>query len=197
MPHNQELLAHDQTSSVASSAGPPDCHSSALLPARRQPTVGQQPAEELGPAILAVLGRIAVALEQLSRLRTGNGLHANDHPGEFTAPVGSTPSDGSPRPTVPTIAVPTEARSQDVHPDRLADLEAGVAEIRQLLKAQAGQTVKQLYTVNEVAERTGFSPWTLRHACNKGRIKAQKGPDGQWRVPHDELVKIQNQGLPK
>ena len=37
----------------------------------------------------------------------------------------------------------------------------------------------------------------LRNACNTGWIKAQKGPGEKWRMSRDELVKIQNEGLPK
>ena len=58
----------------------------------------------------------------------------------------------------------------------------------------AGQAA---YTVSEAAELTKLSEWTVRNACNKGRIKAEKSPDGQWRIPRDVLVKIQNEGLPK
>jgi hypothetical protein len=75
-------------------------------------------------------------------------------------------------------------------------LEAGVAEIRHLLKAQLGQAVKQSYSVVEIAELTGYKPWTIRQACNTGRIKGKKGDDGRWRVPHEELVRLQEEGLP-
>ena len=49
----------------------------------------------------------------------------------------------------------------------------------------------------EAAELAKLSEWTIRNACNKGRIKAQKGPDEKWRISREELVKIQNEGLPK
>ena len=51
-------------------------------------------------------------------------------------------------------------------------------------------------TVDEAAELTGFKQWTIRDGCNKGRIKAEKSPDRRWRISHEELLKIQNEGLP-
>ncbi|MFH1921328.1 MAG: helix-turn-helix domain-containing protein [Planctomycetota bacterium] len=82
-------------------------------------------------------------------------------------------------------------------PDRIANLEAEVSEIKQLIKKQmAGQPVKGQYLVSEAAELTGYEQWTIRQACNKGRIKATKGDDGRWRVPHQELVRLQERGLP-
>ena len=73
-----------------------------------------------------------------------------------------------------------------------------MARIEKGLKAsQAASPDKIAYTVSEAAELTKLSEWTVRNACNKGRIKAEKSPDGQWRIPRDVLVKIQNEGLPK
>ena len=63
--------------------------------------------------------------------------------------------------------------------------------------AQATSPDKRAYTVSEAAELSKLSEWTIRNACNKGRIKAEKVADGQWRIPRDVLVKIQNDGLPK
>jgi predicted site-specific integrase-resolvase len=55
---------------------------------------------------------------------------------------------------------------------------------------------KKFFSVDETAEVTGFKPWTIRQACNKGRIKGRKGDDGRWRVPHDEVLRLQEEGLP-
>jgi excisionase family DNA binding protein len=99
--------------------------------------------------------------------------------------------------TAPPIAQPAPAAA-DLVLERLAAVESALARIEKGMKAsQATSPDRQLYTVSEVAELTKLSEWTVRNACNKGRIKAQKGPNGQWRVARDELVKIQNEGLPK
>jgi hypothetical protein len=92
-------------------------------------------------------------------------------------------------------------RESDVLPeprtDQLAKLESQVAEIRDLLKRQINTGVaREVYSVNEVADRTGYKPWTIRQACNRKRLKATKGDDGRWRIPHEELIRLQEQGLP-
>jgi excisionase family DNA binding protein len=57
---------------------------------------------------------------------------------------------------------------------------------------------RQAYTVAQAAERLGLSEWTVRQACNKGRIHASKARNGrEWRIPHDELVRVEAEGLPR
>jgi hypothetical protein len=53
---------------------------------------------------------------------------------------------------------------------------------------------KQSYTVEEVADRTGLAPWTIRQACNKQLISAEKVNE-KWRITHSELVRVQNNGI--
>jgi len=59
-------------------------------------------------------------------------------------------------------------------------------------------TVKESYTTQEVAERVGRSEWTVRQWANKGKVQAKKvhgrGRQGEWRIPHDELARLQNEG---
>jgi hypothetical protein len=59
--------------------------------------------------------------------------------------------------------------------------------------------VKKAYTTAEAAERlpTLKSEWSVRQACNKGRIQAYKVPgkgDGEWRISHDEIVRVGAEG---
>src|SRR5262245_5100370 len=59
--------------------------------------------------------------------------------------------------------------------------------------------VKETYTVEEAAERLGRRPWTVRQWCNKGQVRGArkvhgKGRTGEWRIPHDEVVRLQNEG---
>jgi hypothetical protein len=83
-------------------------------------------------------------------------------------------------------------------PDRLAGVEAQVGEILEILrKRPCDEPERAAYTVKEVADRTTYKAWTIRNACNTGRIRAEKGGDGNWRIPHEELVNIQNNGLPR
>jgi hypothetical protein len=63
----------------------------------------------------------------------------------------------------------------------------------------ANSTVKETYTTEEVAERLGKSEWTVRQWCNKGQVEGAKkvrgrGRSGEWRIPHGEMVRLQNDG---
>jgi hypothetical protein len=79
----------------------------------------------------------------------------------------------------------------------VAEIKSELAEIKELLTAERGEVVKEAYTVEEVAKKTKYAAFTLRQACNKGRIKdARKGKDGAWRIPHASLLDIINNGLP-
>ena len=56
---------------------------------------------------------------------------------------------------------------------------------------------KARYTVNEASQLTGLSRWTIRDACNHGRVKAQRhgGPTKwEWRIPHEEVARLMNDG---
>ncbi|HEX3147823.1 MAG TPA: helix-turn-helix domain-containing protein [Gemmataceae bacterium] len=58
---------------------------------------------------------------------------------------------------------------------------------------------KETYTTDEAAERLNRSPWTVRDWCNKGQVPGAyrvkgKGRRGEWRIPHDVLVRVQNEG---
>ena len=80
----------------------------------------------------------------------------------------------------------------------LAAIRAEVAEIKTLFSIARGEVIKEAYTVEEVAKRIGLAPYTVRQACNKKRIKtAYKGRDRAWRIPHAELLAIQNDGMPR
>jgi hypothetical protein len=84
--------------------------------------------------------------------------------------------------------------------DRLAPLLTGLMESLERLEDRlAVSVVKECYTTEEVAQRVGRSEWTVRQWCNKGQVKGAKkvrgkGRTGEWRIPHDELVRLQNEG---
>jgi hypothetical protein len=74
------------------------------------------------------------------------------------------------------------------------DLSVLLDRIETLIACVLWPVVKDTYTVEEVADRTRYGRWTLRQACNKGVITAEKVND-QWRIPHAEMVRIENQGI--
>lgn len=62
------------------------------------------------------------------------------------------------------------------------------------------QTVKDFYTVEEFAKIVSRAEYTCREWCRQGRISAKKlphgrGNEGEWRVPHEELLRYQKEGL--
>jgi hypothetical protein len=82
----------------------------------------------------------------------------------------------------------------DLFLERLDRLEARLDEIAGL------RTVKEWYTVPEVARLLDRKKFTVREWCRLGRVHAQKrecgrGPAGEWVIPHAELERIRNEGL--
>jgi hypothetical protein len=62
------------------------------------------------------------------------------------------------------------------------------------------RTLKEYYTPKDVARLLGKKEYTVREWCRLGRINARKlpggrGNEGEWRIPHEELVRYQNEGL--
>lgn len=89
--------------------------------------------------------------------------------------------------------------------NRLERLEAGVAKLLDTLDAVRGLVtakvvVKDWYTTNEVARILGRRPYTVREWCRLGRVNAARAHAGrgeveEWRISHQELQRIQNEGL--
>lgn len=82
--------------------------------------------------------------------------------------------------------------------ERVAELEQVISELRDLLLTQ--KTVKESYDTKEVANILGRKPYTVREWCRLQRINAYKaqcgrGSEEEWRISHDELLRIQNEGL--
>jgi len=61
-------------------------------------------------------------------------------------------------------------------------------------------SMKEYYTTQEAAKILGRRPYTVREWCRLARVHAEKalsgrGIDEEWRISHDELTRIQNEGL--
>lgn len=80
-------------------------------------------------------------------------------------------------------------------------VEDRLEKIEQLLAALVErETVKEWYSVEEVASRLGKASFTVREWCRHGRIAAQKrsykrGKSAEWMISHGELLRVQNHGL--
>ena len=87
----------------------------------------------------------------------------------------------------------------------IAEIRRELASIRQSLDCRAENAVqtmpsKEWYSVRDVAERTRYSAYTIRQACNTGRIPSEhrkKIENDEWRISASGLETIQNEGLPK
>ena len=80
----------------------------------------------------------------------------------------------------------------------VARLTVGMDEIRNLLANRP--RAKEWYSTQETAEILKKRPYTVRNWCRLGRVRAEKieagrGVDGEWRISHEELTRIQNEGL--
>lgn len=69
--------------------------------------------------------------------------------------------------------------------------------LRLLLRERVEQ---RFYSTSDAAKILGKSAFTVREWARKRRIRAQKRPCGrgnskEWMIPHDELERIQSEGL--
>ncbi len=82
--------------------------------------------------------------------------------------------------------------------ERLARSESMVQEVRDILTNQQPQ--KDWYSVAELAALLGKAEFTVREWCRLGRVHANKrqcgrGNSQEWIVSHEELTRLQNEGL--
>jgi hypothetical protein len=67
----------------------------------------------------------------------------------------------------------------------------------QILATLAPKPSKKYLTVEDAATRLDRSTWTLRQLCATGLIPAAKGADGCWRIPAEEVDRLEAAGVPK
>jgi hypothetical protein len=92
-----------------------------------------------------------------------------------------------------------KARLDELHANAAtkASVDELHAKVDTLIEARK---IKDWYTTAELAEILLKRPFTVRQWCNNKRIHAKKrecgrGNSGEWMIAHEELMRIQNQGL--
>ena len=118
------------------------------------------------------------------------------------------PEGGFPTPACPEPSLlEEEQKSEPSHNGQvsedglmaaLAQTQALQVEVRDLLLSQ--KTIKDFYTVAEVAKLLGKSEFTVREWCRNGRVRGQKQGSGRgkhqaWVISHEELQRLQREGL--
>ena len=78
--------------------------------------------------------------------------------------------------------------------DRLQRIELSLAALVEK------QTVRDWYSTGEVAKIVGKAEFTVREWCRLGRVHAKKRQCGrgqfqEWMIAHEELLRVQNEGL--
>ena len=81
------------------------------------------------------------------------------------------------------------------------DLAERLERIETLLQSLLQErTIKEWYSTAEIAKLLGKAEFTVREWCRLGRINAEKKGSGRgrflaWVVSHDEVLRIQRDGL--
>jgi hypothetical protein len=85
--------------------------------------------------------------------------------------------------------------------EMLSVINARTEEMQQTLDAlrrrvETGTAAKTCLTTREFAAEVGRAEFTIRSACNHGRLRAEKTDNGrEWRIPATELARYRRQGL--
>ena len=91
---------------------------------------------------------------------------------------------------------PSESNAA-VAPDILDEIRQIREQNSEILRLMRVARDRRWYNLQVAGERLGRAAWTLRQLCSHGKIRADKGEDGQWRIPADELARLEQEGVPK
>jgi hypothetical protein len=85
-------------------------------------------------------------------------------------------------------------------PSWLTDLNERLRRLEASVNLLVQQRAIDWYTTSEFAEIVGRARFTVQEWCRLGRLHAQRrasgrGEHGEWKIPHAELVRYQNEGL--
>jgi hypothetical protein len=109
--------------------------------------------------------------------------------------IGGTTPDTDPEKPLP-LRAPEPSPSEVLA--TLAKMDEKLTVVLDLLVKQ--RTIKEKYTIAEVARLEGKSEFTVREWCRHGRIRGEKracgrGTSQEWVISHEELTRYRNEGL--
>ncbi len=61
-------------------------------------------------------------------------------------------------------------------------------------RALVARVERDYFTTYQAAARLNLSEWTVRQACNTGRIRGEKPNGRSWRIPLTEVERVERQG---
>jgi exonuclease VII large subunit len=99
-----------------------------------------------------------------------------------------------------TVSISTMTPSKSdtaVVPDILEEIRQIKEQNVEILRLMRGARDRRWHNLQDAGERLDRAAWTLRQLCSHGRIRANKGEDGQWRISADELARLEEDGVPK
>lgn len=95
-----------------------------------------------------------------------------------------------------STVTPSKANAT-VIPDILEEIRRIKEQNTEILRLMRMARDRRWYALQDAGERLGRAAWTLRQLCSHGKIRAEKGEDGQWRISADELTRLEQDGVPK
>ena len=91
---------------------------------------------------------------------------------------------------------PSESNTA-VAPDILEEIRQVKEQNLEILRLMRVARDRRWYNLQDAGERLNRAAWTLRQLCSHGKIRAEKGEDGQWRIAADELTRLEQEGVPR
>ena len=84
-----------------------------------------------------------------------------------------------------------------IGPDLIEEIRQIKEQNLEILRLMRVARDRRWYNLQDAGERLSRAAWTLRQLCSHGKIRAEKGEDGQWRISADELVRLEQEGVPE
>ena len=69
-----------------------------------------------------------------------------------------------------------------------------IEKLDRLERAIVARTERDFFSTAQAAARLNLSEWTVRQACNLGRIRGEKPNGRSWRVPLAEVERVEREG---